>query len=77
MYVFMYVCRRIECIYVKESLKVFLEKINSIHPAIKLTTAWSHSLVNFPDVKVILKNRMIITDLLMKSTDIHQYLDSS
>ena len=47
----------------KESLKLFLEKINSIHPTIKFTADGSYSLANFLDVKVILKNGKIITDL--------------
>ena len=46
-----------------ESLKLFLDKINSIHSTIKLTTDWSYSSVNFLDVKVILKDGNINTDL--------------
>ena len=36
----------------EESLKLVLEKINNIHPTIKFTADWSHSSVNFLDVKV-------------------------
>ena len=61
----------------EESLKLFLEKINSIHPTIKFTADWSYSSVNFLDVKVIMKAGEIITDLYVKPTDTHQYLDSS
>ena len=61
----------------EESLKLFLEKINSIHPAIKFSADWSYSSVNFLDIKVILKDRKIITDLYMKPTDTDQDLDSS
>ena len=61
----------------EESLKLFLEKINSIHPTIKFTADWSYSSVNFLDVKVIMKDGEIITDLYVKPTDTHQYLDSS
>ena len=46
----------------EESLKSFLVKINSIQPAIKFTSDWSYSSVNFLDVKVILKDGKIITD---------------
>ena len=60
----------------EESLKLFLEKINSIHPTIKFTADWSYSSVN-SDVKVIMKDGEIITDLYVKPTDTHQYLDSS
>ena len=51
----------------EESLKLFLGKINKIHPTIKFTA----------DVKVIMKDEKIITDLYFKPTDTHQYLDSS
>ena len=60
----------------EESL-LFLEKINKIHAAIKFTADWSYSSVNFVDVKVIIKDGKIITDLYVKPTDSHQYLDSS
>ena len=61
----------------EESLKLFLEKINKIHPIIKFTADWSYSSVNFLDVKVVMKDGKIITDLYAKLTDTHQYLDSS
>ena len=61
----------------KESLKFFLEKIKKIHPTIKFTADWSCSSVNFLDVKVIIKDGKIITDLYVKPTDTHHYLDSS
>ena len=53
------------------------KKINNIHPTIKFTADWSYSSVNFLDVKVIMKDGKIITDLYVKPTDTHQYLDSS
>ena len=40
----------------EESLKLFLEKINKIHPTIKFTADWSCSSVNFLDLKVIMKD---------------------
>ena len=55
----------------EESLKFFLEKINSIHPTIKFTADWSYSSINFLDVKVIMKDGKIITDLYVKPTDTH------
>ena len=57
----------------EESLKLFLEKINSTHPKIKFTKDGSSCSVNFLDVKVILKDGKIITDLHVKPTDTHQY----
>ena len=56
----------------EESLKLFLEKINSIRPKTKFKAYWSYSLVNFLDVKVIMKDGKIITDLYVKLTETHQ-----
>ena len=61
----------------EETLKLFLRKINSIHPTITFTADWSYSSVNFLNVKVIMKDGKIIKDLYVKPTDTHQYLDSS
>ena len=63
--------------HAEECLKLFLEKINNIHPEIKFMTDWSYSSVSFLDVKVIMKDRKIITDFYVKPTDTHQYFDSS
>ena len=60
--------------HVEESLKLFLEKIN---PTVRFTADCSYSLINVLDVKVILKDRNIITDLYVKPTHSHQCLDSS
>ena len=57
-------------------MKLFLERINSIDPTIKFTTDWSYTSVNFLDVKVTMKDGKIITDLYVKPTDTHPYLDS-
>ena len=43
---------------------------------IKFTAYWSYSLVNCLDVKVILTDRKIISDLYVEPTDTRQYLDS-
>ena len=79
-----YIWRYIDDIFViwghgEESLKLFLEKINNIHPTIKFMADWSYSSVNFLDAKVIMKDGKIITDFYVKPTDTHQYqhLDSS
>ena len=61
----------------EESMKLFFDKINSIHLTIKFTADWSYSSVNFLDVKVILKDGKIITYLYVKPTDTHQCSDSS
>ena len=54
--------------------EVFWEKINSIKTTIKFTANWPYSLVIYLDVKFIVKNGKIITDLYVKPTDTHQYL---
>ena len=46
----------------RESLKIFLEKINSIHPTIKFT---AHCSVNFPEGIVILKDEKIVADYMI------------
>ena len=61
----------------EESLKLLLKKINKIHPTIKFTADWSYSSVNFLDVKVLIKDGKIITDLCVKPRDSHQYVDFS
>ena len=48
-----------------------LEKINKIHLTIKFTTDGYYSLVNFIEVKVMMKNGKIITNLYVKPTDTH------
>ena len=49
----------------RESLKIFLEKINSIHPTIKFTADWSNSLVNFLEGIVILKDEKIVANYMI------------
>ena len=59
----------------EESLKEFLNEINSSHSKIKFTVDWSKEKVNFLDVEVTLNNGILSTDLLVKPTDTHQFLD--
>ena len=51
--------------------------MNSIYRTIKFIADWSYSSVNFLDVKVIKKDGKILTNLYVKPTVTHQYLDSS
>ena len=55
-------------------LKEFLQQINQAHFTIKFTAEWSLDSVTFLDVRAILKDGSIQTDLYSKPTDIHQYL---
>ena len=51
--------------------------LNSCHPTIKLTAEYSLDKVNFLDVEVIRSGNKFLTDLYIKPTDIHQYLEFS
>ena len=59
----------------EESLKAFLNHLNSAHPTIKFTADYSNVSANFLDVKVSKKGNRLVSDLFVKSTDTHQYLD--
>ena len=59
----------------EESLKEFLNEINSFHSTIKFTAYWSKEKVNFLDVEVTLNNGVLSADLFVKPTDIHLFLD--
>ena len=59
----------------EELLKEFINEINSFHPTIKFTADWSKEKVNFLDVEVTLNNGVLSTDLFVKPTDTHQFLD--
>ena len=48
-----------------------------MHPTIKFTAEWSKTSINFLDVTVSLTEGVIETDLYVKPTDSHQYLQSS
>jgi len=61
----------------EESLNIFLKELNNIHETIKFTADYSSDRVNFLDVEVLLRNNKILTDLYVKKTDTHQYLDFS
>ena len=61
----------------EDSLKQFIETPNACHPTIKFTAEWSKEEINFLDVNVRLKNRQLETDLHIKPTDTHQFLDST
>ena len=61
----------------EESLKLFLDHLNQAHPTIKFTSDYSDTSINFLDVKVSRKGDRLATDLYVKPTDIHQYLDAT
>ena len=61
----------------EDSLKQFIETLNASRPTIKFTAEWSKEEINFLDVNIRLKNRQLETDLHIKPTDTHQFLDST
>ena len=58
-----------------DKLKIFLERFNNFYPSIKFTCEYSREKVNYLDVKVIVREGKLITNLYVKQTDSHQYLD--
>ena len=61
----------------EEKLKEFLKILNSCHPTIKFTAEYSLDKVNFLDAEVIRSGNKVLTNLYIKSTDTHQYLEFS
>ena len=59
----------------EESLEKFLKKLNTFHPTIKFTAEYSKEAINFLDVNVRLVEGELMTDLFVKPTDTHQFLD--
>ena len=61
----------------EESLNVFVDYLNSVHPTLKFTVKYSKTQVEFLDVLVSNENGHIRTNLYVKPTDTHQYLHFS
>ena len=61
--------------HVEESLKEFINEINSFHPTIKLSADWSKGKVDSLDIEVTLNTALLSTDLFVKPTDTYQFLD--
>ena len=61
----------------EEKLKEFLEHLNKQHPTIKFTFDYSSIEINFLDVNVKKCGECLVTDLYIKPTDTHQYLQAS
>ena len=58
----------------EESLKDFINYLNSAHGTIKFTSKWSYQEVEFLDVKVLNDSGKLETDVYIKPTYSHQYL---
>ena len=57
-----------------EKLESLIAYLNSIHPTIKFTSERSTTYIPFLDVKILLENGKIETNLYCKPTDKHPYL---
>ena len=56
----------------ENSLKDFIDYLNSAYGTIKFTWKWSHKEVEFLDVKVINDSGKLETDVYIKPTDSHK-----
>ena len=61
----------------EEKIKELLKILNSCHPTIKFTAEYSLDKVTFLDVEVISSGNKLLTELYIKPTDAHQYLEFS
>ena len=59
----------------EDDLKILLEKLNNFHPSITFTSEYFREKFYYLDVKVIGREGKLITDIYVKQTDSHQYLD--
>ena len=59
----------------KELIKVFIDQVNMFHLKIKFTAEYSKEEVNFLDLNIKLIDEELKTDLFVKPTDAHQFLD--
>ena len=58
----------------KEKLEEFLDILNRYHPSIQFISKYSRERIDFLDVDKIKEHNLLLTDVLVKSTDTHQYL---
>ena len=58
----------------EDKLNDFITYLNNLHPTIKFTSSFSYNEIPFLDVKVMLLNGRLETDLYVKPTDKHHYL---
>lgn len=52
----------------------FIDSLTIFYPLVEVIANWSHTEVNFLDVRVALKDGFIVTDLYTKLTNKHLYL---
>ena len=61
----------------EKELEKCLEFLKCYHPTVKYTASYSHEEINFLDVSVKIKNNQFVSDLYIKPTGMHQYLQTS
>ena len=61
----------------EDKLYDFIKYISSFHPTIKLTSSFSATEISFLDVRVLITNGKLETNLDVKLTDKYQYLLTS
>ena len=61
----------------KEELENFMKELNSFRDHIKFTFESNKESINFLDVNINLSNGHLMTNMYVKPTDCHQYLDYS
>ena len=59
----------------EQELQQFLQEFNKTHPNLKFTHESSKEKISFLDFSVTLCNWILYTDLHIKATDCHQYLE--
>ena len=60
----------------EESLKSFIDQVNTFHPTIKFTTEYSKEGVNFSDLNIKLIDGELNTDFFLKPKYTYQFLDA-
>ena len=58
-------------------MEQFLNKLNGSHPTINFTAEYSKETINFLDINIRLVEGEILTDLLAKPRNTHQFFDPS
>ena len=61
----------------EDKLEIFLDKRNRFYSSIKFTCEYSREKVNYLDAQVSVGEGKLMTDLYVKQTNSHQYLDAS
>ena len=61
----------------EEKLKEFLDILNRYHPSIKFTSKYFREQIDFLNVEIIKEGNRLLTDVLIKSTETHQYLHAT